>query len=83
VRDSNGNPFSFFFKKGKDYFTDLYFHWSLLNFVWEWIARALWSRPNKKTETHKKQNSGNQPEFQSSIKKRTVNQTVVTFMSRI
>jgi hypothetical protein len=30
----------------------------------------------------KKQNSGNQPEFQSSIKKRTVNQTVVTFMSR-
>jgi len=25
----------------------------------------------------KKQNSGNQPEFQSSIKKRTVNQTVV------
>ena len=27
----------------------------------------------------KKQNSGNQPEFQSSIKKRTVNQTVVTY----
>jgi hypothetical protein len=27
----------------------------------------------------KKQNSGNQPEFQSSIKKRTVNQTVVYF----
>jgi hypothetical protein len=29
---------------------------------------------------HKKQNSGNQPEFQSSIKKRTVNQTVVAFL---
>jgi len=28
---------------------------------------------------HKKQNSGNQPEFQSSIKKRTVIETVVTF----
>jgi hypothetical protein len=28
-----------------------------------------------KTKHHKK-NSGNQPEFQSSIKKRTVNQTV-------
>jgi len=30
-------------------------------------------------EVPKKQNSGNQPEFQSSIKKRTVNQTVVCF----
>ncbi|ESU20179.1 hypothetical protein FCR2A7T_15970 [Flavobacterium cauense R2A-7] len=28
---------------------------------------------------HKKQNSGNQPEFQSSIKKRTVIETVVAF----
>ncbi|KUJ63305.1 hypothetical protein AR687_03915 [Flavobacteriaceae bacterium CRH] len=31
----------------------------------------------KKTIQHKIKNSGNQPEFQSSIKKRTVNQTVV------
>lgn len=31
----------------------------------------------KKTLKEKIKNSGNQPEFQSSIKKRTVNQTVV------
>ena len=31
----------------------------------------------------KSKNSGNQPEFQSSIKKRTVNQTVVTFHPKL
>ncbi len=42
------------------------------------------AKPESKARTDrkfclKKQNSGNQPEFQSSIKKRTVNQTVCYF----
>jgi hypothetical protein len=40
-------------------------------------TRAFFANRPEFCFERKKQNSGNQPEFQSSIKKRTVNQTVV------